>query len=82
MVAGGREVEGWGGEGRGNVSSPTISTPNQPLLHCPSVLVDKTNFGLLIYNHADSYRFEASSYCQLNEHQFISAFHSQCRTVQ
>ena len=31
MVAGGREVEGWVGKGRGNVSSLTIPTPNQPL---------------------------------------------------
>ena len=35
MVAGGGggggEVEGWGRGGAGNVSSPTIPTPNQPL---------------------------------------------------
>ena len=32
-MGGGVEVEGWGGvgEGAGNVSSPTIPTPNQPL---------------------------------------------------
>ena len=31
MVEGGREVDGWMGRGRGNVSSPIIPTPNQPL---------------------------------------------------
>ena len=30
------------------------------LLHGPPILVDKTNFGLVIYNHANFYRFEES----------------------
>ena len=51
------------------------------------MLVDKTNFGLVLYNHANFYRFEESS----NEYQFFSAFHwsttdtppaSQCIAVQ
>ena len=59
-------------------------------LHGPQMLVDKTNFGLVIYNHAKIYRFEETS-SQSNEYQFFSAFHwstsdappaPQCITVQ
>ena len=35
-------------------------TVNEPL-HGPSMLVDKTNFGLVLYNYANFYRFEESS---------------------
>ena len=57
------------------------------------MLVDKTNFGLVLYNHANFYRFEETSNLvngQLNEYQFFSAVHwstsdtppaSQCITV-
>ena len=57
------------------------------------MLVDKTNFGfnLVIYNHANVYRFEeTSSYWSVNEYQFFSALHwstsdtppaSLCKTV-
>ena len=31
------------------------------ILHGPPMLVDKTNFGLVIYNHANIYRFEETS---------------------
>ena len=30
-------------------------------LHGPPMLVDKTNFGLVLYNHANFYRFEETS---------------------
>ena len=40
---------------------------NQVLLHGPPLLVDKTNFGLFLYNHANFYRFEeTSSYWSVN----------------
>ena len=31
--------------------------------HCPPMLVDKTNFGLVLYNHGNFYRFEETSSC-------------------
>ena len=34
-------------------------------LHDPVMLVDKTNFGLVLYNHANFYRFEKTSSCWL-----------------
>ena len=40
------------------------------------MLVDMTNFGLVLYNHANFYRFEeTSSYWSFNEYQFFSALH-------
>ena len=61
-------------------------------LHGPPVLVDKTNFGLVLYNYANFYRFENQLVIgQLNEYEFFSAFHwstsdtplaSQCINVQ
>ena len=45
------------------------------LLHGPPMLVDKTNFGLVLYIHTNFYRFEETSIGQLNEYQFFSAFH-------
>ena len=62
-------------------------------LHGPSMLVDKTNFGLVLYNCAYFYRFEGKHLVigQLNEYQFFSAFQwstsdtnstSQCIIVQ
>ena len=30
-------------------------------LHGPPIMVDKTNFGLVFYNHANFYRFEETS---------------------
>ena len=30
-------------------------------MHGPPMLVDKTNFGLVLYNHANFYRFEETS---------------------
>ena len=60
-------------------------------LHGPPKLVDKTNFGLVIYNHANFYRFEeTSSYWSGKRTSVFSAFHwstsdtppaSQCTTV-
>ena len=42
-------------------------------LHGPPMLVDKTNFGLVLYNHADFNRFEeTSSYWSVKQ---ISVFH-------
>ena len=32
-------------------------------LHGPPMLVDKNNFGLVLYNHPNLYRFEESSSC-------------------
>ena len=57
------------------------------------MLVDKTNFGSVLCNHTNFYRFEETYVVigQLNEYQFFSAFHwltsgthpaSQCVTVQ
>ena len=34
---------------------------NFTLLHGPPMLVDNTNFGLVVYNHANFYRFEETS---------------------
>ena len=34
---------------------------NSDILHGPPMLVDKTNFGLVLYNHASFYRFEETS---------------------
>ena len=61
-------------------------------LYGPPMLVDKTNFGLVIYNHASFYRFdEPSSYWSVKRISLFSAFHwstrdtptaSQCITVQ
>ena len=31
------------------------------VLHGPPILVDKTNFGLVLYSHANFYRFEETS---------------------
>ena len=47
------------------------------LLHGPPMMADKTNFGLVLYNHANFYRFEETSIVigKLNEYQFFSAFH-------
>ena len=46
------------------------------LLHGPPMLADKTNFGLVLYNHANFYRFEElSGYWSVNKYQFFSAFH-------
>ena len=41
------------------------------------MMADKTNFGLVLYNHANFYRFEETSIVigKLNEYQFFSAFH-------
>ena len=56
------------------------------------MLVDETNVGSVLYNHANFHRFEeTSTYWSVNEYQFFSAFHwstsdtppaSQCITVQ
>ena len=56
------------------------------------MLVDKTNFGLVLYNHANFYRFEeTSSYWSVKRISVFSAFHwsasdqpaaSQCISVQ
>ena len=61
-------------------------------LHDPPMLVDKTSFGLVIYNHVNLYRLRKHLVIgQLNENQFFSAFHwpasdtpaaPQCITVQ
>ena len=46
------------------------------LLHGPPMLVEKTNFGLVLYNYANFYPFEeTSSYWLVKEYQFFSAFH-------
>ena len=61
------------------------------LMHGPPMLVDKTIFGLVIYNHTNFYQFEETSSYWSKEYQFFSAFHwstsdtpqaSQCLTVQ
>ena len=45
-------------------------------LQGPPMLVGKTNFGLVLYNHTNFYRFEEHLVIgQLNEYQFFSAFH-------
>ena len=45
-------------------------------LHGPPMLVNKTNFCLVLYNHANFYQFEeSSSYCSFNEFHVFSAFH-------
>ena len=45
-------------------------------VHGPPMLVDKTNFRLVIYNHANFYRFEeTSSHWSVNEKHFYSTFH-------
>ena len=46
------------------------------MLHSPPVLVDKTNFGLVLYNHANFYQFEdISSYWSVKRISVFSAFH-------
>ena len=40
---------------------PIFSTGNKVQLHGPPMLVDKTNFGLVLYNHSNFYRFEIPS---------------------
>ena len=61
-------------------------------LHGPPMSVDQTDFGLVLYNHANLYRFEEHLVTgRLNKYQFFSAFHwstsdtppaPQCITVQ
>ena len=42
----------------------------------PAKLVDETNFGLVIYNHVNFYRFEeTSSYLSVKRISVFSAFH-------
>ena len=38
-----------------------VDKTNFGLLHGPPMLVDKTNFGLVLFNHANFYRFEETS---------------------
>ena len=38
-----------------------VDKTNFGLLHGPPMLVDKTKFGLVLYNHANFYRFEETS---------------------
>ena len=38
-----------------------ILSSHKAKLHGPPMLVDKTNFGLVFYNHANFYRFEKTS---------------------
>ena len=46
------------------------------ILHGPPMLVDKTNFGLVLSNHANFYRFEkTSSYWSVKRMSVFSAFH-------
>ena len=46
-------------------------------LHGPPLLVDKTNFGLVLYNHANFFIGLRNHLVigQLKEYQFFSAFH-------
>ena len=46
---------------RGRKTTQQQPIPNQPLLHGPPRLVDKTNYGLVLCNHANFYRFEDAS---------------------
>ena len=51
-----------------------IPCPNQ--LHSPPMLVDETNFGLVLYNNANFKGLRKHLVIgQLNEYQFFSAFH-------
>ena len=66
--------------------------PFMTVLHGPPMLVDKTNFGLVIYNYFNFIGLRNNLVIgQLNEYKFFCAFHwstsntplaSQCITVQ
>ena len=58
------------------------------VLHDPQITVDKTDFGLVIYNHANFYRFEeTSSYWSVKRISVFLCFslvnqrHTSCITV-
>ena len=42
-------------------SKKLVAIPHDKILYCPPILVDKTNFNLGLYKHANFYRFEESS---------------------